>query len=172
VFWPANRRAASQHETAAVVDSGDAVMGGKLDLERFRAAQDAPAGGVTVYEQALGELRAGRKRTHWMWFVLPQLAGLGASAMAQRYAVASLEEARAYLADPVLGPRLRACVAVVNAVEDRSAHEIFGSPDDLKFRSCLTLFTLASDGSADFLAAISKYYGGEYDKATLRLLKT
>jgi uncharacterized protein (DUF1810 family) len=142
-----------------------------VDLQRFIHAQDAPAGGVTVYERALGELGAGAKRSHWMWFVFPQLAGLGSSAMAQRYAIADLEEAAAYLAHPVLGPRLRACVAAVNGVAGRSAHEIMGSPDDLKLRSSLTLFAEATADNADFRAALDRYYAGQPDPRTLQALR-
>lgn len=137
-----------------------------MDLQRFLDAQDAPTGGTTIYEQALAELTAGAKRTHWMWFVFPQLAGLGHSTMAQRYAIADLAEARAYLAHPALGPRLRACVAAVNGVQGRSAHEIMGSPDDLKLRSCLTLFAEAGGGAA-FEAALDRYFEGAPDPATL-----
>jgi uncharacterized protein (DUF1810 family) len=148
------------------LSTGECVTGESYDLQRFVDAQDA--GGT--YERALAELRAGQKRTHWMWFVFPQLAGLGASPMAQRYAIASLDEAKAYLAHPVLGPRLRACVAAVNAVTGRSAHDIFASPDDWKFRSCLTLFAHATPDNGDFLAALSSYYRGEYDPASLKIL--
>ena len=136
------------------------------DLARYVEAQDA--GGT--YARALAELRAGRKQSHWMWFVLPQIAGLGFSPMAQRYAIADLAEARAYLAHPVLGPRLRDCVAAMNAHEGLSARAILGSPDDMKFRSCLTLFARASDDNADLRAALAKYYGGEPDPETLRRL--
>jgi len=136
------------------------------DLGRYVEAQDA--GGT--YDRALAELRAGAKRTHWMWFIFPQLAGLGSSLMAQKYAIASLDEARAYLAHPLLGPRLRACVAAMNAVEDKTAREILGSPDDMKFRSSLTLFAHATADNADFLAALAKYYAGEPDPATLERL--
>jgi uncharacterized protein (DUF1810 family) len=141
-------------------------MSDPFDLQRFVDAQDR--GGT--YQEALAELRAGRKRTHWMWYVFPQLAGLGSSPMAQMYAIASREEAAAFLAHPLLGPRLRACVAAVNAVEGRTAHEIFGSPDDHKFRSCLTLFAHATTENADFLAALAKYYEGAFDPASMRLL--
>ena len=141
-----------------------------MDLQRFIDAQDAPAGGATVYERALAELRAGAKRSHWMWFVFPQLAGLGSSAMAQRYAIADLEEAAAYLAHPVLGPRLRACVAAVNEVEGKTAHEIMGSPDDLKLCSSLTLFAEATPDNADFRRALDRYYGGEPDPRTMAAL--
>ncbi|HET6970493.1 MAG TPA: DUF1810 domain-containing protein [Phenylobacterium sp.] len=140
------------------------------DLARFLEAQDAPAGGGSVYDRALAELRAGRKQTHWMWFVLPQIQGLGSSPMAQRYAIADLAEARAYLAHPVLGARLRACVAALNAVEGRTAHEIMGNPDDLKLRSCLTLFARATADNADFRAALDRYYAGVEDAATVERL--
>ena len=139
-------------------------MGDPFDLERFVAAQDP------VFAQVAAELRAGRKRSHWMWFVFPQIAGLGFSAMAQRYALGSLDEARAYLAHPVLGSRLRECVALVRDVEGRDAHAIFGSPDDMKFRSCLTLFARAAPGEALFRDALEKYYGGAEDAATLAKL--
>jgi len=114
------------------------MTGAGFDLERFLDAQ-AP-----VIGQVQSELRAGTKRTHWMWFVFPQIAGLGHSAMAQRYAIASLDEAKAYAAHPVLGARLRDCTALVLAVEGKTVHQIFGSPDDLKFHSCMTLFARAA----------------------------
>jgi len=136
------------------------------DLSRFVAAQDA--GGT--YARALAELRAGRKQSHWMWFVFPQVAGLGFSAMAQRYAIGSLDEARAYLAHPVLGPRLVESVAAINAVEGRGALEILGSPDDLKLRSSLTLFAEVPATDPVFAVALAKYYRGEPDPQTLRLL--
>jgi uncharacterized protein (DUF1810 family) len=131
-----------------------------FDLQRFVAAQEP------VMDRVRNELRQGRKTSHWMWFVFPQIAGLGASAMSQRYAIASLDEARAYQKHPVLGPRLVECVNLVLAVEGRSAHQIFGSPDDLKFRSCLTLF--AELGQNDmFRRALEKYFAGKPDQATL-----
>ena len=141
-------------------------MDDRFDLERFVAAQ----GGI--YDQALGELRAGRKRSHWMWFMFPQFAGLGSSPMAQAYAIGSLGEARAYLAHPVLGPRLVECVEAVNAVRDRSAGDIFGYPDELKFRSSLTLFHQAADAEAKapFQRVLDKYFGGEGDRVTLAKL--
>jgi len=134
------------------------------DLQRFVDAQDR------VYDNVLDELRAGRKRSHWMWFVFPQIRGLGSSPTAQHYGIASLEEARAYLDHPVLGPRLRECVALVNAVEGRSAEQVFGWPDDLKLRSSVTLFAHATDDNGDFLALLDKYYGGEQDPLTLERL--
>jgi uncharacterized protein (DUF1810 family) len=134
------------------------------DLDRFVAAQ-AP-----VYETVRAELAAGRKRTHWMWFVFPQLRGLGRSEMARRYGLASLGEAAAYLAQPLLGARLRECVGLLLAVPpDRSAHDILGSPDDLKLRSCLTLFREAGGGPL-FERALERFHAGRPDPATLELL--
>lgn len=135
-----------------------------FDLKRFVDAQ-AP-----VYRTVLEELRAGRKRSHWMWFVFPQLRGLGSSPTAVHYGIPSLEEARAYLADELLGPRLRECTRLVNEVRDRSAAQIFGSPDDLKLRSSMTLFARATEDNGDFLALLDKYYGGEQDPLTLARL--
>ncbi|MDI9847998.1 DUF1810 domain-containing protein [Rhodoblastus sp. 17X3] len=125
-----------------------------FDLQRFVAAQDG------VYETVREELRAGRKRSHWMWYVFPQGAGLGASVMAQLYAIGSLDEARAFLAHPVLGPRLRECAELVNRVEGRTLLEIFGDPDRLKFCSSMTLFERAAPGEAVFVRALEKYCGG------------
>ena len=133
------------------------------NLDRFVEAQDG------LYADALAELRAGRKRTHWMWFVFPQIAGLGSSPTAQRYAIASLDEARAYLAHPVLGPRLRECAEALLAVEGRSAREILGHPDDLKLRSSMTLFAGAADDPALFQAVLDRYDDGP-DPLTLTLL--
>jgi uncharacterized protein (DUF1810 family) len=135
-----------------------------VSLERFVQAQE------DVYPRALAELKAGRKESHWMWFVFPQIAGLGHSTTAQHYAIASPDEAGAYLAHAVLGPRLRACTQAVLDVAGRSAHDIFGSPDDLKFRSSMTLFARAAPDETLFRAALEKYFGGEEDGATLRLL--
>ncbi len=132
-------------------------------FHEFVAAQDP------LYPQVLAELRAGRKQTHWMWFVFPQLRDLGRSERARFYGIIDLAEAREYLAHPVLGPRLRECTALVNAVSAKSAHDIFGSPDDLKFRSCMTLFSRAGGGEA-FATALAKYYDGIEDPETLRLL--
>lgn len=139
-------------------------MDDPYDLQRFVAAQ-AP-----VYEQVCAELRAGRKQTHWMWFVFPQIEGLGRSATARKYAISSREEATAYLRHPVLGARLRECTRLVNQVEGRSIHEIFGSPDDMKFRSSMTLFAAVAPDSAEFKQALRKYFGGEEDAATLARL--
>ena len=145
-------------------------MADNHDLQRFIRAQDAPAGQGTIYEAALAELRAGHKQTHWMWFVLPQLLGLGESAMSRTYGIATLAEAKAYLAHPILGPRLRSCVAAVSAVQGRTAFQIFGRPDDRKFRSCLTLFAHATDDNTDFMAALVMYFPGGFDKQTLKRL--
>jgi uncharacterized protein (DUF1810 family) len=136
-----------------------------FDLQRFVEAQE------TTYAQALAELKAGRKQSHWIWFIFPQIAGLGASAMNVRYAIGSLEEAVAYLAHPVLGPRLRQCIDAVGALDGRSARQVFG-PDDVKFRSCLTLFHRAAPQEPRFSDALAKYFAGEPDTATLQRLAT
>ncbi|KVM71278.1 calpastatin [Burkholderia ubonensis] len=136
-------------------------MDDPYDLQRFVDAQDP------VYAQVCDELRSGRKRSHWMWFVFPQIEGLGDSVMAQRYAIASLREADAYLRHPVLGERLRECTRLVNHVDGRSIQEIFGYPDYLKFRSSVTLFAHATSDNAVFVEALEKYYGGEADHSTL-----
>jgi uncharacterized protein (DUF1810 family) len=137
------------------------------ELARFLEAQER------CYPRVLEELATGQKTSHWMWFIFPQLRGLGVSSTARRFGLAGLDDARAYLAHPMLGARLRECVRSVLAVEGRSAHQIFGSPDDLKLRSCLTLFAAAAAGGADdqvFRAALTKYYGGEPDPLTVQLL--
>ena len=135
------------------------------DLDRFVQAQAAD------YERALAELRAGEKRSHWMWYIFPQIEGLGHSSMSRRYSIRSAAEARAYLDHPILGPRLRECAAVVNGIARRSALEIFGSPDDMKLLSCATLFARVShEGVFDQL--IQKYFEGQPDKETLRLLNS
>jgi uncharacterized protein (DUF1810 family) len=134
-----------------------------FDLQRFVDAQ-AP-----VYQRVLAELRQGQKQSHWMWFIFPQLAGLGHSPMARRFAICSREEAVAYLGHGDLGPRLRECTALVNAVEGRPIREILGSPDDLKFCSSMTLFGAVSS-DAVFAAAIAKFHGGTPDRKTLELL--
>ena len=134
------------------------------DLQRFVLAQE------DNYENALREITAGRKRTHWMWYVFPQIAGLGSSAMAQRYAIDSADEARAYLAHPVLGGRLWACARAALGHEGKSAAEIFGSPDDLKLRSSATLFAAVSEEDSVFHRLLTRYYAAGPDPATLRLL--
>ncbi|BBK30083.1 uncharacterized protein (DUF1810 family) [Stella humosa] len=136
-----------------------------FDLARFESAQ-APS-----FATALGELQAGRKRSHWMWFVFPQLRGLGQSAMAWRYGIASLDEARAYLAHPILGPRLRQCTQAMLAIPEGSATAILGTPDDMKFCSCMTLFAAAADaGDGLFSRALDRYCAGKADSRTLALL--
>jgi len=154
-------------------------MDDRYDLTRFVAAQEP------LFDRVRAELAAGRKESHWMWFVFPQLQGLGSSATARRYALASVEEARAYLAHPVLGAHLRECTRLVNGIDGRTIEEIFGYPDHLKFRSCMTLFERAAvdagqgagTGSAGdaagaqvFREALGKYFAGEEDPLTLRLL--
>ena len=134
------------------------------NLQRFVAAQDP------VFDEVCSELRAGRKKTHWIWFIFPQIKGLGSSSAAQYYAISSRKEAEAYLRHSVLGPRLRECTRLVNEVEGRSLHEIFGSPDDLKFRSSMTLFAQATGDNQIFLQALRKYCEGEFDPLTLREL--
>jgi uncharacterized protein (DUF1810 family) len=136
------------------------------DLDRFVSAQ-AP-----VIAQVLDELRAASKRSHWMWFVFPQLRGLGTSSMAQRYGIASLAEARAYLAHPVLGPRLLACCRLMLQAPGSSAQAILGSPDDLKFRSCCTLFALAAPHEPVFQQCLDRFYGGQPDPRTVALCGT
>lgn len=136
-----------------------------FDLQRFVKAQDP------VFATVLDELRAGHKRSHWMWFVFPQLRDLGRSPTAQFYGVASLDEARAYLAHPILGPRLTQATEVVLAVQGRTLHEIFGSPDDLKFRSSMTLFArAAAEDDNLYRKALDRCCGGQPDAATLKLL--
>ena len=134
------------------------------DLDRFVEAQAAN------YDEALGELRAGRKRTHWSWYVFPQIRGLGSSAMSLRYAMGSLAEAVAYMEHPVLGPRLRESVASMNAHRGVSANDVLGDIDALKFWSCLTLFAQAAPSEPVFGEALNRYFGGELDAATLAIL--
>ena len=135
-----------------------------FDLRRFVDAQDRVYGSVTE------ELRSGRKRSHWIWFVFPQLRGLGNSATAVRYGITSLQEARAYLAHEVLGPRLRECARLVAQIDGRSADDVFGWPDNLKVRSSMTLFARATNDNADFRAVLEKFYGGEEDPVTVEQL--
>jgi uncharacterized protein (DUF1810 family) len=138
------------------------------DLIRFLDAQDE------IYDQVIAELSNGRKRSHWMWFIFPQLAGLGRSAMTQRYAIHDLDQARRYLADPILGPRLRQVTKLMIDQKAESALEILGSPDDLKFRSCLTLFREAASENSDrvlFAKALDQFYHGQADSRALELLR-
>jgi uncharacterized protein (DUF1810 family) len=131
------------------------------DLQRFVDAQER------VMARVREELKAGEKKSHWMWFIFPQIHGLGHSDTARRYAIGSLEEARAFASHPVLGPRLRECTKLVLAVKDKSAQSIFGTPDDLKFRSCMTLFAHAASDPL-FRQAIDRFYGGEEDPETVK----
>ena len=135
---------------------------GIFDLERFVRAQ------AGVYEQVCAELRAGSKRSHWMWFIFPQIAGLGMSEMSVRFAIASLDEASAYLEHPLLGARLRECTGIVNALTHKTAEEVFGYPDDMKFRSSMTLFARAAEKDSLFQSALDKYFSGEMDAETLK----
>ena len=136
-----------------------------FDLDRFVRAQ------ASVYDQALSELRAGRKRSHWMWFVFPQLAGLGLSSMAQRYAIASIAEARAYLAHPVLGFRLVECARALLSVPELSALDIMGSPDDMKLRSCATLVAQVGDEGLIFNRVLDRFFCGAFDARTIALVR-
>jgi uncharacterized protein (DUF1810 family) len=140
-------------------------MTDESDLQRFVEAQ------AGCYAQVRTELAAGRKSTHWMWFIFPQLRGLGHSPTAWHFGISTLAEARAYLEHPVLGSRLRECARLLLAVQGRSIGEILGHPDDVKLRSCLTLFAQASEGEALFERALQTYYHGEHDERTLELLR-
>jgi len=134
-------------------------------LDRFVEAQER------VYSHVIDELALGHKQTHWMWFVFPQRKELGKSAMAKHYGIASTEEAQAYLAHPVLGPRLLECTRLVLALRNPDAHEIFGSPDDLKLRSCMTLFAHVAPEQPEFQQALKLLFAGKPDETTLKLLK-
>jgi uncharacterized protein (DUF1810 family) len=146
-------------DTGKFGDAGD-----PHDLNRFVQAQEHD------YERALSEVKSGRKRSHWMWYIFPQFDGLGFSPTSRRYSIKSIAEAKAYLCHPVLGPRLTACAEAALSVEGRSAHEIFGSPDDMKLRSCATLFANVSPAGSVFDRLLEKYFQGERDRETLRLL--
>ncbi len=139
-------------------------MSDVYNLHRFLDAQEG------VYDTVLAELRAGRKSSHWIWLIFPQVAGLGHSAMAQQFAIGSLDEAKAYLQHPILGPRLRACTQLVLDVNGRSAEDIFSYPDHLKFRSCMTLFLTAATDNTLFNDALLKYFDGKPDQSTLDIL--
>jgi uncharacterized protein (DUF1810 family) len=158
--WRPRVRTSVEFERCADAEFEMGARDDVYNLRRFEEAQDR------VYEQVCKELRAGEKRSHWMWFIFPQIRGLGRSPMAERFAIGSLEEARTYLRHAVLGGRLRECTSIVNGVEGKSAAEIFGFPDDLKFCSSMTLFAKAGDG-AEFRRAIEKYFGGRMDSGTL-----
>ncbi|MEM1295293.1 MAG: DUF1810 domain-containing protein [Verrucomicrobiota bacterium] len=137
-----------------------------FSLERFESAQEG------IYESVCRELKRGRKRSHWMWFIFPQLDGLGRSSTARHYAIKSLDEAEAYLAHPTLGPRLLECCKLILGVEGKSATDIFGFPDDVKLRSSMTLFAQTSDPPEEFQSVIKKYFGGQGDDQTMELLKS
>lgn len=139
-------------------------MNDPFDLQRFVKAQDP------VFDEVCAELRAGQKRSHWMWFIFPQLSGLGHSATAQKFAICSRQEAQAYLQHSTLGPRLRQCAQLVSAVEGRSIEQIFGFPDDLKFHSSMTLFAATAADAGTFNEALRKYFSGEPDVKTLAML--
>jgi uncharacterized protein (DUF1810 family) len=134
------------------------------NLQRFINAQESD------YESALAEIKRGQKRSHWIWYIFPQIAGLGFSATSQRYSIKSMAEARAYLAHPILGSRLIECAEAALGVENRTARQIFGSPDDLKLRSCATLFAVVSPSGSVFHRLLEKYFGGEQDIKTLGLI--
>ena len=138
-------------------------MSHAYDLERFVDAQNADG----TYVRAVDELRRGRKTSHWMWFVFPQISGLGVSGMSRRFSISSLAEARAYFRHPILGPRLVECAQLVIAVQGKTVYDILGSPDDLKFRSCMTLFSRAAEDPGVFGQALNKYFSGEPDALTL-----
>lgn len=142
------------------------IMDDPYDLQRFVDAQRP------VYEQVLAELRNGRKEGHWIWFIFPQLRGLGRSPMATTFGISSRQETEAYLKHPVLGPRLRECTRLVNVIEGRSINQIFGYPDDLKFRSSMTLFASVMPDQQVFDDALRKYFGGEPDPLTVERLQT
>ena len=131
------------------------------NLNRFVEAQNP------VYARVCDELRKGRKTSHWMWFIFPQVTGLGFSSMSRRFSITSLDEARAYLNHPVLGPRLIECTKLVCAIPQKTIHEILGSPDDMKFRSCMTLFCQAADQPDLFKDALKRYFSGQFDTLTL-----
>lgn len=136
------------------------------DLQRFVSAQQLD------YERALAEIRGGRKQSHWMWYIFPQFAGLGASQMTAHYAIRSVEEAQAYLDHPILGPRLVECAEAVVSIEEKSAREVFGSPDDLKLRSSATLFAAVSPATSVFDRLLEKYFHGKRDERTVELMNT
>jgi uncharacterized protein (DUF1810 family) len=149
-----------------MIKSGDTIgYDDPFDLCRFTSAQYA------VYGRVLAEIKNGQKRTHWMWYIFPQLYGLGLSSISKRYAIKSIEEARQYLNHPVLGKRLLECAEAALTIEGRSASEIFGYPDDLKLRSSMTLFAFVATPGSVFVRVLDKYFNGEQDVATLNILK-
>jgi uncharacterized protein (DUF1810 family) len=151
---------------AGPAGGGDSRDGDRFELERFTRGQEG------IFERALGELKGGQKRSHWMWFIFPQIAGLGHSSTSRYYAIKSRGEADAYLNHPVLGPRLVECAEALLAIEGRTASAIMGYPDDLKLRSCMTLFERVAGPGSVFSRVLEKYYAGGRDERTLRLLGT
>jgi uncharacterized protein (DUF1810 family) len=147
-----------------MASNGSAEKKDEFNLERFVKAQEG------VYERACAELRAGSKRSHWMWFIFPQIRGLGASEMAMKYAISSLDEAWAYLAHEVLGPRLREATTIVAALTGKTVEQIFGYPDDLKFHSSMTLFAKAGEKESIFEIVLSQYFSGQMDSETIKRL--
>ena len=144
--------------------SGEQFEKDRFNLQRFVEAQNS------LYEEVLAELRSGVKRTHWIWFIFPQIEGLGLSATARKFAISSLAEAEGYVKHPVLGPRLRQCTGLVNLVQHRSVEQIFGYPDKLKFRSSMTLFARATADNGIFNEALQKYFEGKPDPCTIERL--
>jgi uncharacterized protein (DUF1810 family) len=145
-------------------DNDTADLGDPFDLERFTSAQES------TYGRALAELRSGRKRTHWMWYIFPQIEGLGQSTTSRHYAIKTMEEARRYLAHPVLGARLLECARAIDAMAGLSAAELLGHPDDLKLKSSMTLFACAAGPGSVFARVLGRYFNGERDARTLQLL--
>src|SRR3984893_18382154 len=154
------------HERALSAAGSSSVVTDRHDLRRFVDAQEE------VFEEVRSELRAGRKTSHWIWFIFPQIQGLGHSATARKFAILSREEAAAFAAHPILGPRLRECTRLVNAIEGRGIRQILGTPDDLKFRSSMTLFAKTCPDDPICGEAIDKYYGDEFDALTMDLLRS
>jgi uncharacterized protein (DUF1810 family) len=150
----------------AGISVSENAMSDPYDLQRFVDAQNA------AYDKVCSELRDGRKKSHWMWFVFPQIEGLGSSPPARKFAISSLAEAAAYLTHPILGSRLAECTRLVNLIEGRPIEQIFGYPDDLKFRSSMTLFANATSDNRVFIDALQKYFSGEFDPATLARLQS
>ncbi len=142
-------------------------MDNERSLHRFVSAQDSDG----AYRHAIAELRSGRKTSHWMWFVFPQIAGLGRSEMAERYAISSIQEARAYVAHPTLGPRLRECMVALLETEHRTSQEVLGEIDAMKLRSSMTLFSIAAPNEPLFRQILDRYFAGAADEATLKLLR-
>jgi uncharacterized protein (DUF1810 family) len=147
-------------DTDGIIDSGD-----PFNLNRFTKAQEG------IYDRVMAELTGGRKRGHWMWFVFPQIEGLGHSSISRQYAIKSIEEAREYLKHPLLGARLSDCAEAVLGIEGSSASEIFGFPDDLKLRSSMTLFATISEHGSVFALVLDKFFNGDQDERTLQLLR-